>query len=97
MMRLNTSGFYLAILALMVLAAYMVWGSNGYMVLLSLKNEEAQVLKNNREIMSENKRFEKNIARLKHDGTYIEHIAKHEFGLAGEEELIFRFEPNGLH
>jgi cell division protein FtsB len=95
MARLNTSGFHLAILVLIVLAAYMVWGSNGFMVLLSLKDEEARVLKKNQEIMLENQRIEEIIARLKHDGAYIAHIAKHEFGLAGEEELIFRFEPNG--
>ena len=97
MARFNTPGFYIAILALIVLAAYMVWGNNGFMVLLSLKDEEIWVLKKNQEIMIENQRIEGIIARLKHDSAYIEHIAKHEFGLAGEEELIFRFEPNGLH
>jgi len=95
MARFNTSGFYLAMLALIVLAAYMVWGSNGFMVLVSLKDEETRVLKKNQDIMLENQRIEAIITRLKHDGTYIEHIAKHEFGLAGEEELIFRFEPKG--
>ncbi len=93
MVRFNTSGFYLAILALIVLAAYMVWGNDGFMVLVSLKDEEARILKKNQGIMLENQRIETIIARLKHDGAYIEHIAKHQFGLAGEEELIFRFEP----
>lgn len=95
MVRFNTSGFYLAMLVLIVLAAYMVWGNNGFMVLVSLKDEEARVLKKNQGIMLENQRIEQIIARLKHDTTYIEHIAKHEFGLAGKKELIFRFEPKG--
>jgi len=95
MARFDTAGFYLAMLALIVLAVYMVWGSNGFMVLVSLKDEEVRVLKKNQDIMRGNQRIETIITRLKHDGTYIEHVAKHEFGLAGEEELIFRFEPKG--
>ena len=93
MARFDTAGFYLAMLALIVLAVYMVWGSNGFMVLVSLKDEEVRVLKKNQDIMRGNQRIETIITRLKHDGTYIEHVAKHEFGLAREEELIFRFEP----
>ncbi|SMC69385.1 cell division protein FtsB [Desulfocicer vacuolatum DSM 3385] len=95
MWRFKASGFYLAMLALTVLAAYMVWGSNGYMVLVSLRNEEVQVLKENHSVMQKNQQIEKIIDRLKHDGTYIEHVAKHEFGLAGVDELIFRFDPGG--
>ena len=95
MARFNTYVFYLAMLALIVLATYMVWGNNGFMVWVGLKDEEARILKENQEIMRGNQRIEAIIARLKHDGAYIEHIAKHEFGLADEEELIFRFEPNG--
>jgi len=93
MVRFNTSGFYLAMVALIVLAAYMVWGNNGYMAWVSLKKEEARILKKNQDIGKENQRIETIISRLKQDGAYIEHIAKHEFNLAGEDELIFMFEP----
>ncbi len=95
MTKLHAWGFYLAIPALIVLFAYMIWGEGGFMDLTRFKEEEARVMEKNREIMAENQRIEEIISRLKHDGTYIEHLAKHELGLAGEKELIFRFEPHG--
>ena len=93
-MKLNASGFYLAVAALMVLAAWMVWGDNGLRSLVGLREEKARILNKTREIESENRGIENIIARLQHDGTYIEHLAKHGFGLARKEEFIFRFAPH---
>lgn len=91
MITLNDSGFYIAIVALMVLAGYMAWGDNGFRSLVILREEKARILEKTLEIEEENRGIEKIIARLKHDGTYIEHLAKHGFGMARKEELIFRF------
>jgi cell division protein FtsB len=90
-MKLNASGFYLAVVALMVLAVWMVWGDNGFNSLVGLREEKARILEKTREIEAENRGIENIIARLQHDGTYIEHLAKHGFGLARKEEFIFRF------
>lgn len=91
MIKLNASGFYLAVVALVVLAAWMVWGDNGFRSLVVLREEKERILEKTREIEAENRGIEKIIARLQHDGTYIEHLAKHGLGLARKEELIFRF------
>ena len=94
MAKLHEWGLCFAVSALVVLFAYMIWGKGGFMTLTGLREEEGRAVEKNQEIIAENQRIEEIISRLKHDGAYIEHLAKHELGLAGEQELIFRFEPH---
>jgi len=91
MIKLNASGFCLAVVALMTLAVWMVWGDNGFRSLAGLREEKERIQEKTREIEVENRGIEKIIARLQHDATYIEHLAKHGLGLARKEEIIFRF------
>ena len=91
MTKLSAFVFYICIASLIMLPVWMVWGDNGFNFLVSLREERARILEKNREIEMENRKIEQIIARLKHDGTYIEHLAKHGLGLARKHELIFRF------
>lgn len=98
-------GFYLGLLGLAVWAIYMLWGPRGYMELVDVRSRAAGITTETESIQRDNRMLEEMVRRLKHDGRYIEHIARYEMGLAGENDLIFTFDgpvddgagPSGNH
>ncbi len=53
--------------------------------------EEQNILAENRTLKKDNAALAEKIYRLQHDLGYIEYIARHEFGMAAPDELVFRF------
>jgi len=84
------SAFYLGILLTLVLLFLIFFSKNGIMDYGNLKQQEADIAFQARQIAGENLKIEKEINSLKHDIHYIKHLAKHEHGMAEPGELIFK-------
>lgn len=89
---ISNVAFSLGLLALAVWGGYMVCGPKGYGELVELRLRAANITTETEAILRENRMIEEMVSRLKHDGKYIEHIARHEMGLAGKNDLIFTFD-----
>jgi len=77
-----------------------LYGKNGYMDNQELNYREQVILNENMEISAGNRSLERKIERLRGDLSYIEYIARHELGMLGDDELVFRFQdvvkPTGV-
>ena len=78
------------IIILFVLLFLIIFSHNGVVDYYHLSKEKQSVLVDNQKIEEKNSKLSRQINRLKNDKEYIEHVAKHEFGLAGTDELVFR-------
>lgn len=67
-----------------------VYSENGLTDLLALCKEEQIIMDKNKKIEKENTELARKVTRLKHDMGYIEHVARHELGMAAQDELIFK-------
>lgn len=83
-------GFYLGIVAVLVLLGMIFFSTNGIMDFRALKEKEAMVNARARMEERENQKMEKEIKSLQHDIDYIKHLAKHEHDMAESDELIFK-------
>ena len=82
--------FFLA-LGFMVLILFLtVFSENGIKDYNRLKHKKAGALSRIQITKQENTVIENQILRLKQDITYIKHLARHEHGMAGPDELIFK-------
>ncbi len=69
----------------------MVYSENGVLDWLTLRSEATNIEIENQKLAEENRERVRKIERLKQDMGYIEHIARHELGMAKKDELIFKF------
>ncbi len=67
-----------------------IFSHNGILDYFRLSKEKELILLDNKKIEEKNFNFSRQINRLTNDKDYIEHIAKHEFGMAGIDEYVFR-------
>ncbi len=67
-----------------------IFSHNGVLDYFRLSKEKKLILMDNEKIKDKNHNFSIQINRLTNDKDYIEHIAKHEFGMAGSDEYVFR-------
>src|SRR5712692_2079315 len=81
-MLVSLSGLFLA------LAAYQVWGSNGFFALRRKLQEEREWRDRNEALQQQNEALQKSIHDLKTDPKAIEKIAREELMLAGSGEKI---------
>lgn len=83
-------GLYLGIGVALVLLGMIFFSTKGFFDYRALKDQENRI--NSRAVMEvrENRKIEKEIKRLKHDLEYIRHMAKHEYGMAAPDELVFK-------
>ncbi len=79
------------VLVLTILFFLIIFNKNGLKDWRSLKGEEQKIQMENIALKKENAVLAKKIYRLKHDPEYIQYVARHEFGMAAPDELIFRF------
>ncbi len=75
---------------LFVLLFLIIFSSNGIVDYYHLSKKKQSVLIDNQKIEEKNSKLSRQINRLKNDKEYIEHVAKHEFGMAGSDELVFK-------
>jgi cell division protein FtsB len=67
-----------------------IFSHNGILDYYRLSKEKQLILLDNKKIEEKNLNFSRQINRLTNDKDYIEHIAKHEFGMAATDEYVFR-------
>jgi len=80
----------IVILLLVALFFYIIASEHGLLDLRSLKQQRAELMRENRRLKQENIALSMEIDRLRHDAVYIESIARHELGTIGENEVILK-------
>ncbi|MFO7751140.1 MAG: septum formation initiator family protein [Desulfobacteraceae bacterium] len=78
------------VLGMVFISLLIVYSENGLKDLLALYREEERICETNRQLEAENRKLVRQVKRLKQDMDYIEHLARHELGMAGREELVFK-------
>ena len=80
----------IVILFLIAFFFYIIASEHGFLDLRSLKQQKAELVRENRRLKQENIAISTEIDRLRHDPAYIESIARHELGMIGENEIILK-------
>lgn len=80
----------IVILFLIAFFFYIIASGHGLLDLRSLKQQKAELVRENRRLKQENIAISIEIDRLRHDPAYIESIARHELGMIGENEIILK-------
>ncbi|MCP4115940.1 MAG: septum formation initiator family protein [Desulfobacteraceae bacterium] len=68
-----------------------VYSENGFNDWRGLCGEVRRIEAANLELDLANRELARTIERLKTDMGYIEHVARHELGMAADNEIVFRF------
>ncbi|GAB6908043.1 putative Cell division protein FtsB [Desulfosarcina cetonica] len=87
-------GIGIAILLLLNLLLFIVFGDKGLVELSRLKAQEQTLAGENETLAMENVGLYRTIGRLKRDPVYIESVARNELGMVGENDLII-IRPQG--
>jgi cell division protein FtsB len=80
----------IAVLVLVSLLFFIIFGEHGLIDLNSLENERTQLTEKSEQLTLKNHSLSVEIDRLKHDPKYIENVARQELGMVGEDELILK-------
>ncbi|MFO7709360.1 MAG: septum formation initiator family protein [Desulfobacterales bacterium] len=75
---------------LAALLLFMVFSERGLAELNLLRSERDRIAGQNRELVRENISLGVEIDRLKNDPSYIESVARREFGMIGQDELLVK-------
>lgn len=78
------------LLVLAGLLVFMVFSERGLTELSSLKGERERIAATNRELIRDNISLGIEIDRLKNDPGYIESVARREFGMVGQDEILVK-------
>jgi cell division protein FtsB len=81
-------------LLLLILASvlYIYFGGNyGFLRLLSLKKEKGSIILETKRLQAQNMDLELEKEKLKNDPFYIEKVARERYGMAKEDEVIYKF------
>lgn len=82
---LATAGGVLAGLLL-----FMLFSDRGLAELNALEAERDRITRHNRGLIQENIALGVEIDRLNHDAVYIENVARREFGMVGQDEILVK-------
>ncbi|MCD4743479.1 MAG: septum formation initiator family protein [Desulfobacteraceae bacterium] len=82
------------VVVLFILLFLIIFSHNGLIDYFDLCEKKQLVLLKNKKIEEKNSKLSLQINRLKNDKEYIGHVAKHEFGMAAADELVFRTTGN---
>lgn len=74
-----------------LLLLWILFAPNGAMRYLRLQRQVTDILAANGEITKQNKELEAEVQRLEKDKSYIEDIARMNYGLIKKNEIIFQF------
>ena len=83
----------LAIMTMLLMLLFIVFGENGLTDLNKLKMEKDNLSKKNDELKKENLSLYREIERLKNDPIYVEDVARKELGVIGKDEMIIKVKP----
>jgi cell division protein FtsB len=67
----------------------LIFWKNGYLDYYRLRQTEAQILKQNKDLLKVNKELKAKISRLKSDPAYLKYIIRHQMGLTDKNEIMF--------
>jgi cell division protein FtsB len=79
-----------AVLGIFSVSLLVLYGNNGLMDLMRIREEKAQLVEKNQVIRQENVSLYREIDRMNHDPDYIEEVARKELGVIGPGEMIIR-------
>ncbi|NWH04778.1 FtsB family cell division protein [Desulfobacter latus] len=96
MTHMEKIGLYLALGAAVILLFMFFFSTSGVMDYSRLKARQAQLEVQVAIAGSQNSKIEKEILKLKTDIEYIKHLAKHEYEMAAQDELIFKEKPKAV-
>lgn len=85
-------GLYLGMGVVLILLGIFVFSTHGVVDYRALKKQETLVNTMSELETRTNEKIEREINRLKYDLEYIRHMAKHEYGMAEPDELVFKKE-----
>jgi len=80
----------ISILLLLALFFFIIVSEHGLADLRFLKKERNKLVEENQKLTRQNQTISVEIDRLKYDPAYIESIARQEFGMIGEDEIILK-------
>lgn len=87
---LEKSGLFFSIGLIIVLLLLMIFADHGLIDYQKLITKEEQVAAQATEVNRTNRAVELEIEKLKTDLDYIKHVAKHEYEMAEEDDMIFK-------
>ena len=82
----------LAVLVLISLCVFIVYGDNGLMEYKYLKKQRDKLAERNEAILKDNLELYRKVERLKKDLSYIESVARKELGVIGKDEIIIKLD-----
>ena len=83
---------FLSIGIALVLLLLLVFGNHGLINYQKLMAKEEQVAEQSEQIRRENRVLGAEVDKLKTDAEYIKHVAKHEYEMVEEDDMIFKDE-----
>ena len=86
------SGLFLCIGGILVLLFLIVFTKHGILDYRALAQKEKRISVQVNDIEKKNNHLETEIKKLKTDVGYIKHIAKHDYEMVEEDEIIFKDE-----
>ncbi|MCA1785335.1 MAG: septum formation initiator family protein [Desulfobacteraceae bacterium] len=90
MTRMEKIGLYLAMGVALILLFMFIFSTRGVMDYNRLKARQELLESQAAIVDSQNSKMEKEILKLKTDIEYIKHLAKHEYEMAAQDELVFK-------
>jgi cell division protein FtsB len=82
--------FKSSVVLLFILFFITIFSHNGIIDYYRLSKEKQLIMADIKKIEEKNSNFSFQIKRLTNDQEYIEHVAKHEFGMAAADEYVFK-------
>jgi cell division protein FtsB len=73
---------------------FTVFGERGLLRIYHLSQEKKQIEQKVAALQAENEQLKREIEALKSDRRYLESIARKDFGLVRQNEIIYQFPPN---
>ena len=86
--------FYGVVILLCLYLGQIVFGNQGFFDLRQLQHKLATLKKENTKLEEKNQELYRTVQRLKNDPEYLEHIARQELQMIGEDEVVFKFRDN---
>ena len=82
----------IAILSLLYLVVSFSFGETGLLRYLQLREKKSQLVREIREVETQNSRLQSDTKRLRENPFYLEKHARENFGMAKPDEYVFKYE-----
>ena len=72
---------------------FTVFGERGLIRIYEISREKQEIARKSEELRTENERLKREVEALKSDRRYLESIARKDFGLVRQNEIVYQFSP----